>query len=97
VVVLRENEVQRPPHEPADDQRAVGEQPVDVGCGQALRARPNRQARSPEVLSLDGQQAPYDVERARGWLAQKLGSHPPGAKLPPLHGLPLALAAPDDL
>jgi len=78
-VVLGGDQVQGPPVQPGDQQRAVdGHGPVDVGGGQPGGAGPDGQPGAARVLSLDRQHPAHHVGRGRGARAgEKLGRASP--------------------
>ena len=64
VVGGRGTEVERAPVQPSDDEAPInGERTVDVRRRQPGRSRPHRGRAPTPVLTLDGEDAPHDVER----------------------------------
>jgi len=68
-VILPTDEVQRSAVQPTDDDGAfVGERAVEVRCDQPAGARPNGEARAPQILRLYREQAVTDANRVLGRL-----------------------------
>ena len=86
-MVLARDEVQRPAHQPRDDERAVvAHGGVDVGRVEPGRAGAQREPRRPSILRLHGEQRVDEVVRARGSRAvQPLRRRPSRAKLAGRH------------